>query len=1355
MRGLSWLKQINKILLIFVIAVSSFVFGGWQFIQTETFAAFVSNKITKKLEDRFNLKLEFTNLKVQLFPPATIFKNSRIKNKRNKKFNAYEINVGEVGFYFGLLSFFSNKISIDKISLTDGYLKIKNVGGDSIRSKKLFKSKFDTAQEVFGLYRLNVFEKFPVKVKGLEFNNLRVYINADQANVKNLSVGLYREAISLIGKIENISLQNKLINFHHFDSLDINSQFQKNKIRFINLHIKEKFNSLKYTGDFNFSKAHDLNGVVTIQGLAKSFFHKYNLTKDLNFDGEFFVESEVKGSIKDLQLQFKLELKNFVSEYALVDKIKLSGRKIKGDIFLDFLKASVNKGTVTVDSSFKIYNINKNFLFPDKIKINTDNLFTNDMLFFLPSLHGLKSRITGDVFLYREKNDFIFEVIKELEIKNFSLLANGGRGQPILQNKGFKLNSSFFRILDNGTVNMDLTITTEKSKIDVKGFVNSLQLNFRSKNAFLDLKEFGPISNVFLEGEGKIPFEITGPLDDVRFYFVPELNNFKLLDLNFGNIKSDIEFKIEDSSLKINRLIGRNGETNYIGKGEINFSGKTDMDIKLSFPKATYKDSAYMYESLIKSFPINVKNIGQYYSANYRITGPLNVREMAVEGEFNANNVNVFTEELDNVSGDFKFINSNIILENLRCTKGLASLVGSYQYNLQNEYFEYDASIKRLELSSIKLYKDWGLSYNGEIIAGFYGSGTSDDYSLKSQIDVKNSNIRNIPVKNASLTIFNTKDEVFLNGQFLGDEFFVDSYLNLNESKNKKDSFFNAWVNTENGRILTALYSDHNIDDSSIRGNFTGSLKSHFSLLNIERGNYSLEINRFKMKKDEFELVLNKGFNKIEIVKGEIKKWDLRFGHKDNFMKSFGVGRLFDNFDVKNNFHIRSNILETLSRWLINSRGSLKGNLDFKKINNELKLSAHGYASDVSFYVKKLKRSVEDLNIEIILDDQDVFIETFEGKFGNGRFNFSGDMKLGFPHPTANLLFELEKSEIPILKKSSVVVSGKGYLTGRRAPYLFKGSFSILHGEIRDELNDLIKGNRTSYSQSRFIPDTKDRDNLTLLRYDVDVNFFRPIWAKNSLLDLKLDGNLGVKGDLISPLLKGNLSTIPGSSKFTFKGHEFTIIEGNVAFLDDKSKKPPFIDFVGVTKINEYTVKFMISGEASKLNIELSSEPILAQQDILSLLTLGVTSEISKNLENSDLESVTSIGIGTLLLDQFKVNQGLNQSLGLRLSVSPEFESDNTSLIQGREGVAGASATKWRSTTKIKLQKKISSKVDLSVSSTVGGDIAQKQEMNINYNINKNVSIQGVYEVKTSNESETNENPDSVGADVKFRWSFK
>ncbi|MDH5581655.1 MAG: translocation/assembly module TamB domain-containing protein, partial [Bdellovibrionales bacterium] len=137
-------------------------------------------------------------------------------------------------------------------------------------------------------------------------------------------------------------------------------------------------------------------------------------------------------------------------------------------------------------------------------------------------------------------------------------------------------------------------------------------------------------------------------------------------------------------------------------------------------------------------------------------------------------------------------------------------------------------------------------------------------------------------------------------------------------------------------------------------------------------------------------------------------------------------------------------------------------------------------------------------------------------------------------------------------------------------------------------------------------------------------------------------------------------------------------------------------------------------------------------------------------------ESLTSIGIGSLIMDQFQINEGLSSTLGLRLSLTPEF-SDETEIdpLSSRTSSTGGATSKVRSATRIKIKKKITDKLDMSLSSTVGGSIEQKQEMNVDYNINKNILLQGIYEVKSTNEQESSEDPTSLGADIRFRWFFK
>ena len=95
-------------------------------------------------------------------------------------------------------------------------------------------------------------------------------------------------------------------------------------------------------------------------------------------------------------------------------------------------------------------------------------------------------------------------------------------------------------------------------------------------------------------------------------------------------------------------------------------------------------------------------------------------------------------------------------------------------------------------------------------------------------------------------------------------------------------------------------------------------------------------------------------------------------------------------------------------------------------------------------------------------------------------------------------------------------------------------------------------------------------------------------------------------------------------------------------------------------------------------------------------------------------------------------------------------------MLRGRStSDSEGASTRIRTASKIKVQKRLNDELDLSVSSTVGGSIQQRQEMNLNYKLNKNMSVQGVYELNSYEDEQEAQNPDSVGVDFKVRFNFK
>jgi translocation and assembly module TamB len=320
-------------------------------------------------------------------------------------------------------------------------------------------------------------------------------------------------------------------------------------------------------------------------------------------------------------------------------------------------------------------------------------------------------------------------------------------------------------------------------------------------------------------------------------------------------------------------------------------------------------------------------------------------------------------------------------------------------------------------------------------------------------------------------------------------------------------------------------------------------------------------------------------------------------------------------------------------------------------------------------------------------------------------------------------------------------------------PYKLNGKLQILHGEFLDDPSEYSGDKKVNLDEyKKYLPEKNKQENVSFVEYNLAFeSAATPILVKNNMTEIYLKGVGQINGNPMTPEINARVEAVPAISKFKFKGHDFIINQGYVEIKDSAKVRTSDLKFVGISKINDYEMKLDLSGKIDKLNINLSSEPALAQEDLLSLLTIGVTSDMSKNLEAGERKFVTTVGIGTLLVDQLKINEDLNSTLGLKLSVLPEFKEEVTSLVQGKSAVSETASSRLKSSTKIKVNKQINKQVDVSLSSTVGGTLEQKQEVNINYNFNKSFSLEGVYEVKPSEDTST---PNSVGADLKYRWSF-
>jgi translocation and assembly module TamB len=146
----------------------------------------------------------------------------------------------------------------------------------------------------------------------------------------------------------------------------------------------------------------------------------------------------------------------------------------------------------------------------------------------------------------------------------------------------------------------------------------------------------------------------------------------------------------------------------------------------------------------------------------------------------------------------------------------------------------------------------------------------------------------------------------------------------------------------------------------------------------------------------------------------------------------------------------------------------------------------------------------------------------------------------------------------------------------------------------------------------------------------------------NNLARARLLGDLRLTGTNLRPGLLGRVETAEGSQAF-FRNTQFTVTEGQLEFRDRQSFMPVF-EVHAQSVVREYTVKLHAFGRVEEPQVVFSSEPALTEGDIVSLLTLGVTS--------SDKETAASASYGLAAEALFNVS-GLDKHVQRFLPSNP------------------------------------------------------------------------------------------------------
>ncbi len=1002
--------------------------------------------------------------------------------------------------------------------------------------------------------------------------------------------------------------------------------------------------------------------------------------------------------------------------------------------------------------------MHRKYILPDEIKFYVENYYSNNFLYVLrPNLDLFKAKANGYFSLTRDKEGIVFSWKDNLSLTDFKIEP---KTKTIIQAQHVALAGGFVKVaIPDLNVKIESHLSSPALTGKLVAAVNEHGVDFNLTGDKIDLQSFGKIADLEFKGLGKGNVAIKSGEKDTEFFFDLDIVKGEFIDFRLGEVKTKFKLSLNNEKFDFYEFLGKIGQTKYSMTGDINFKNRVKLNMDVKWPEGYYEDIKEALYPISKNLSFLPPTTEGIFSAETKIFGMGDkIEDLKVTTSLRGENVRCYGERFTAVSSQIIFSDNEVKFDDVKLKKNNSSITGTLLFNIVSKYLEYDMKVANLNLADIDFYNDTEVNLIGVINGESYGNGVIDSISSKTVMRIGNAYISGQKMSDSYFELIYDEGVYYSNFKMFDN--MIDGKVNFNTKQKSTDpaklSLANIKVNIDNFPQIAGLLSSHNTLDSFMSGRVNLAFNAKFNYNNFRNLDSNLTLNNFSFERKNLKLKLNEDFREIIVENGEVRKWNILVDGVGGNLSSVGKGKIGEDLKVHGAIELDTNLLELINQDILNSSGGFKGNYQYKfskESQNEFLLNSQ--VNDFNFAFNGLPGIVEKARFDINYTNGKFYVQNLKGLFAQGLLEGNGTVELVFPYPILDLNYSVVDSKINILKKTSVITSGKGKLTGDKFPYKVSGSFNVSSGLILDEPQDMGAGKKEDYTFNKYLPKKEFRNKIQLLVMDLNTVTTGPLKASNSLSEMNFTGAIRIAGDPRNLHFGGRLELVPGTGRFIFKNNDFILSKGVVTFFENEDTVNPELNFLGTSKINDYDVAIALKGRGKNFEIDLSSKPNLSKDDILSLIALGVTGDVSRKLNETDRQAMTNIGIGTLIFDKFKVNENLKSSLGLSLSVASEFQEENVNLVKSKNATDASSNSRYKSGTKVKLQKNVNSKTDLSVSSTVTGSIGQKQEMNLNYNFNKNVSAQGVYEINSNTDDGKINNGESAGMDLKFKWTFK
>lgn len=492
--------------------------------------------------------------------------------------------------------------------------------------------------------------------------------------------------------------------------------------------------------------------------------------------------------------------------------------------------------------------------------------------------------------------------------------------------------------------------------------------------------------------------------------------------------------------------------------------------------------------------------------------------------------------------------------------------------------------------------------------------------------------------------------------------------------------------------------------------------------------------------------VHNDGPVRFDLVRGGVRVRRARFLGDGSRFEITGEVDARGRLDARLDGRVDLAIMDTLSHEVSDSSGQLRFQVGLQGTTDDPTVFGDAEVHDGVLRVAGIPAALRELNGRVRFSERRVIFEDFTGDIAGGRLAIGGSATLR-DGSLQRYAFDADVRGATLVPDEGIELGLSTQLRlawarGDRLPRL-TGRIDVERARYRRQvqlsptLGELYRP-RVAEVQ-RYDP---EEDHVAIDLRLVDRRAARVV---NNLMDVRIriddsDRPFRIVGTDQRWGLVGTLE-IPRGTVF-FRNTELEVTEGEIRF-DDTTRLDPQFDVVAVTEIRRqqsqvnvttqaWRVRLHAHGNLDGFQLDATSTPSLSQEDLMLLLTVGMTSAEAQQLQAGD--------VGGTALEALSAISGVNEEVVNALRVIDDF------AITTRYSPATG-----RPEPMLTVGKRITERVRLSASTGLTGQDRTFQT-GLEWRVGDQTSLQMVYD-NINRESASNFG--NVGLDLRWRLEFE